>query len=144
MPMSTATKSMDIISKKKQIICTCSTLFCTFHCRCFLQMQCRFAGLNRQTSSLHIIFYGGIVLCAHQKFWCLSSCSLLFFSLPLIFILLAANIPHFLTAAHFHLAGRKHFSFVWPPLFSCFSSNEIRLLCFQLLALAPSMLSKWE
>ena len=47
--------------QKKQIICTCSTLFCTFHCRCFLQMQCRFARLKRQTSSLHIIFYGGIV-----------------------------------------------------------------------------------
>ena len=38
-----------------------------------------------------------------------------FFSLPLIFTLLAASISHFLTAA---------------MKFSCFSSNEIRLLCF--------------
>ena len=103
MPMRTATKSMDIISKKKQIICTCSTLFCTFHCRCFLQMQCRFARLKRQTSSLHVIFYGGIVLCAHQKFWCLSSCSLLFFSLPLIFTLLAASISHLSDRRYFHV-----------------------------------------
>ena len=44
-----------------------------------------------------------------------------FFSLPLNFILLAASISHFLTAA---------------MKFSCFSSIEIRLLCFQSLALA--------
>ena len=43
--------------------------------------------------------YGGIVVCAHQKFCCLFSCSLLFFSLPLIFTFLADSISHFLTAA---------------------------------------------
>ena len=43
------------------------------------------------------------------------------FSLPLNFILLAASISHFLTAA---------------MKFSCFSSIEIRLLCFRSLALA--------
>ena len=32
-----------------------------------------------------------------SKLFCLCSCSLLFFSLPLIFILLAASISHFLT-----------------------------------------------
>ena len=48
------------------------------------------------------------------------------FSLPLIFTLLAAGISHFLTAA---------------MKFSCFSSNEIRVLCFQSLALALSLLS---
>ena len=48
------------------------------------------------------------------------------FSLPLIFTLLAANISHFLTPA---------------MKFSCFSSNEIRLLCFQSLALALPLLS---
>ena len=100
--------------QKKQIICTCSTLFCTFHCRCFLQMQCRFARLKCQTSSLHIIFYGAIVLCAHQKFWCLSSCSLLFFSLPLIFTLLAASISHLSDRRYFHVfLPTKFVSFVF-------------------------------
>ena len=77
--------------------------FLYIYCRCFLQMQCRFARLKRQTSSLHVIFYGGIVLCAHQKFWCLSSCSLLFFSLPLIFTLLAASISHLSDRRYFHV-----------------------------------------
>ena len=48
------------------------------------------------------------------------------FSLPLIFTLLAASISLFLTAA---------------MKFSCFSSHEIRRLCFQSLALALSLLS---
>ena len=50
----------------------------------------------------------------------------IFISLPLIFTLLAVSISHFSNAA---------------KKFSCFSSNEIRLLCFQSLALAPSLLS---
>ena len=48
------------------------------------------------------------------------------FSLSLIFTLLASNISHFLTAA---------------MKFSCFSSDEIHLLCFESLALALSLLS---
>ena len=52
-----------------------------------------FARLKRETFYLHITFYGGIVVCAHQKFCCLCSCSLSFFFF-------------FFTAAHFHLAGR--------------------------------------
>ena len=49
-----------------------------------------------------------------------------FFSLPLIFTLVAASISHFLT----------------PTIkFSCFSSNKICLLCFLSLALALSLLS---
>ena len=48
------------------------------------------------------------------------------FSLPLIFTLVAASISHFLTAA---------------IKFSCHSSNEIGLLCFLPLALAPFLLS---
>ena len=51
--------------------------------------------------------------------------SLLIFSLPLIFTLLAASISHFRTAA---------------MTFSCFSCNEIRLLCLQSLALTLSLL----
>ena len=45
------------------------------------------------------------------------SCSLFFFSLLLIFTLVSASISHFLTA---------------PIKFSCFSSNETRLLVFYL------------
>ena len=45
---------------------------------------------------------------------CMWFCSL-FFSLPLIFTLVPASISHFLTAA---------------IKFSCYSSNEIGLLCF--------------
>ena len=50
------------------------------------------------------------------------SCCSLFFSLPLIFTLVAASISHFLTAT---------------IKFSCYSSNEIGLLCF--LPLAPAL-----
>ena len=57
-------------------------------------------------------YEGNVVhVCAHQKFCCLCSCSLFF------------------TAAHFHLAGHQHFSFSHRQ-FSCFSSNQICLLCF--------------
>ena len=50
----------------------------------------------------------------------------------------------FFTAAHFHLAGRWHFSFSHRCYeISCLSSNEIRLLCFYSLALALSPLSTW-
>ena len=87
------TATIDLISKKTNYLHVQHTLM-YISLRCFLHIQCRFARLKRQTSSLHIIFYGGIVVCAHQKFWCLVSCSLLFFSLPLIFTLLAASISH--------------------------------------------------
>ena len=50
------------------------------------------------------------------------------FSMPPIFTSLAAGIYHFLTAA---------------VKFSFLSYNEIRLLCFQSLALALSLLSMW-
>ena len=54
---------------------------------------------------------------------------------------------YFFTAAHFDLAVRSllvasisHF-LTATMKYSCFSSNEIRLLCFQSLALALSLLS---
>ena len=57
--MRMTTRSIDLILAKKNKFaraaltspkknCTCSTLFCTFLCRCF-------AGLKRETSLLHII-----------------------------------------------------------------------------------------
>ena len=50
----------------------------------------------------------------------------------------------FFTAAYFHLAGRQHFSFSHGTAamkFSCFSSKEIRLLCFESPTLALSLLA---
>ena len=63
--------------------------FCLFFCHCFVQLQRCFVGLNRQTSKLHIIFMEELsyvltqyfVSCVHVRFY---------FSLPLIFTLLAA------------------------------------------------------
>ena len=110
-----------VISKKK--ICTCSTLF-VFLCRCFAQLQRYFVGLKGQTSQLHINFMDELsyvltqyfVSCVHVGFY---------FSLPLIFTLLAASISHCLTAAlNFHVFLPKKFvSFVCkhsPQLFLCY------------------------
>ena len=66
-------------------------------------------------------FYGGNFVSAHEKCYCLSSCSLL-----LIFILLFPSISRFLAGA---------------TKFSCYYSKELPLLCFSSLALAISLLS---
>ena len=112
-----------LISKKKKQICTCSTLF-VFLCRCFAQLQRCFVGLKRQTSQLHIIFMEELsyvltqyfVSCVHVRFY---------FSLPLIFTLLATSISHCLTAAlNFHVfLPTKLVSFVFNHslyLFLCY------------------------
>ena len=85
-----------------------------FLCRCFAELQRCFVGLKRQTSWLHIIFMEELsyvltqyfVSCVHVRFY---------FSLPLIFTLLAASISHCLTAAlNFHLfLPTKFVSFVF-------------------------------
>ena len=100
--------SIDLISKKTNY--TCSILF-VFLCRCFAQIQRCFVGLKRQTSQLHIIFMEELltqyfVSCVHVRFY---------FSLPLIFTLLATSISHCLTAAfNFHVfLSTKFFSFVF-------------------------------
>ena len=95
-----------------------------FHCRCFAQLQRCFVGLKRQTSQLHIIFVEELsyvltqyfVSCVHVRFY---------FSLPLIFTLLAASISHCLTAAlNFHVfLPTKFVSFVFNhslQLFLCY------------------------
>ena len=109
--------------KKKQI-CTCSTLF-VFLCRCFAQLQRCFVGLNPQTSQLHIIFMEELsyvltqcfVSCVHVRFY---------FSLPVIFTLLAASISHCLTAAlNFHVfLPTKFVSFVFNHSLQLFLSNN--------------------
>ena len=98
-----ASRLIDLISIKTN--CTCSTLFLliskkkylhvqyaflSFPCRCFARLQRCVVRLKRQTSLLHIIFMEELsylltqyfVSCVHVRFY---------FSLPLIFTLLAAH-----------------------------------------------------
>ena len=98
--------------------------FFVFLCRCFAPLQRCFVRLKRQTSQLHIIFMEELsyvltqyfVSCVHVRFY---------FSLPLIFTLLAASISHCLTAAlNFHVfLPTKFVSFVFNhslQLFLCY------------------------
>ena len=98
--------------------------FLSFPCRCFERLQRCFVRLKRQTSQLHIIFMEELsyvltqyfVSCVHVRFY---------FSLPLIFTLLAASISHCLTAAlNFHVfLPTKFVSFVFShslQLFLCY------------------------
>ena len=66
-------KSVGVIGEKKNILCTCSTLFCTFLCR-----RCCNVKLPSFTS------YGENLVCGYNKICCLYCCSLFFsfFSLP--------------------------------------------------------------
>ena len=98
--------------------------FLSFPCRCFARLQRCFVRLKRQTSQLHIIFMEELsyvltqyfVSCVHVRFY---------FSLPLIFTLLAASISLCLTAAlNFHVfLPTKFVSFVFShslQLFLCY------------------------
>ena len=88
--------------------------FLSFPCCCFARLQYCFVQLKRQTSQLHIIFMEKLsyvltqyfISCVHVRFY---------FSLPLIFTLLAASISYVLTAAlNFHVFLRTKFvSFVF-------------------------------
>ena len=80
-----------LISKKQ--ICTCSTLF-VFPLPLFCTTTTLFCTTKTSNFLVTHYFYGGIVLRVYPIFRFLCSCSPLFF-----------------TAAHFHLAGRTHFSF---------------------------------
>ena len=75
-------KKQWVLLAKKQL-CMCSTLFCTFLCRCFARLQ-------RETSRNFLV----------TRFMEEMSYVFLFtfFSLSLIFTLVAASISHFLTA----------------------------------------------
>ena len=103
-----------------------AALFFVFLSRCLARLQCRFVRIKRQTSSqLLIIFMEELSYIITKDFVSVFMFTFIF-SLPLIFTLLASSISHFLTSA---------------MKFSCFSSYEIFLLCFQSLALALSLLS---
>ena len=95
--------------------------FLSFLCRCFARLQRCFVRLKLQTSQLHIIFMEELlhvltqyfVSCVHVRFY---------FSLPLIFTLLAAGISHFLTAAlNFHV-------FIPTKFVSFVCNNPLQLL----------------
>ena len=109
--MKMASRLKDLISKKtnctcstlfllisKKQICTCSTLFCLSLADVLTITTMFFVRVKRQTSYLQITFMEELlhvltqyfVSCVHVRFY---------FSLPLIFTLLAASISHFLTAA---------------------------------------------
>ena len=116
---SRAARFFFLISKKNKFART--ALFFVFLSRCLARLQCRFVRMKRQTSSqLLIIFMEELSYILTKDFVSVFMFTFIF-SLPLIFTLLAASISHFLTSA---------------MKFSCFSSNEIFLLCFQ--SLAPS------
>ena len=87
-------------SKSKKAAKKC-TLFCTFLCRCFAQIQ-------RETS-INFLVKRFMKKCR--------TCFCFFFSLPLIFTVVAASISHFLTAA---------------TKFSCCSSNKKMSIVFYL------------
>ena len=85
--------------------------FLSFSCLCFARLQRCFERLKRQTSQLHTIFMEKLSYVLTQYF--VSSVHVRFyFSLP----------------AHFHLAGRQHFSFSHRRFeFPCFSSYEFSI-----------------
>ena len=91
--MRTVTKSIDLISKKTNYLHVQHTLM-------YISLPLFFTHTmpfcTTKTSNFlitHYFLWRNCRMCS-SKFWCLVSCSLLFFSLPLIFTLLAASISH--------------------------------------------------
>ena len=107
--MKMASRLIDLISKKQ--ICTCSTRFLVFPLPLFCTTTTLFCTTKTSNFLVTHYFYEEIVVCAYPIFCFQCSCSLLFF-----------------TAAHFHLAGRQHFSFSHRRFeFPCFFSNEFSI-----------------
>ena len=89
--------------------------FLSFPCRCFARLQRCFVRLKRQTSQLHIIFMEELSYVFTQ---------------------------YFVSCVHVRFYFSPHFSFSHRRFeFPCFSFYEIRLLCFQYLALTLFLLS---
>ena len=93
-------KSVGLISKKTEQLCTCNTLSHAFLCRCFARPQRDFSRNFLVTRFMEEILY---------------VFQFTFSSLPLIYTLVASNFSHFLSAA---------------IKFSWYSCNEIGLLLF--------------
>ena len=118
-----ASRSIDLISKKTNL--HVQHAFLSFSCRCFAQLQRCFVGLKRQTSQLHIIFMEELSYVLTQHFF---SCVHVrfYFSLPLIYTLLAASISHCHTSAlNFHVfLPTKFVSFVFNHSLQLFLWNN--------------------
>ena len=134
--MNMASRSIDLITKKKQIGCAAHFFFIISkkktnlyvqHAFCLsLLLFCTTTTLLCRTKSSNFLvthyFYGWIVVCAYPIFCLLCSCSLLFFTAPHFHLagpsLLAASISRCLTAAlNFHVfLATKFVSFVFNHL----------------------------
>ena len=118
--MKMASRSIDLISKKKfgraaRFFCLSLPLFYTTTMPFVPTKTSNFLFTHYFLEELSYVLTKDFVSCVHVRFY-------------------------FFTAAHFHLAASiSHFSTA-AMKFSCFSSNEIPLLCFQFLALALSLL----
>ena len=122
--MKMASRLIDLISKKTNL--QVSTLFC-LPLPLFCRATMPFCATKTSNFVVSHYFHGGIVVCACQRFF--SRVHVRFY---------------FFTAVYFHHADRQHFSFSHGTAamkFSCFSSNEIRLLSCESLTLALSLLS---
>ena len=139
--MKMASRSIDLITKKKKTNWMCSTLFFIIskkktnlyvqHAFCLsLLLFCTTATLLCRTKSSNFLvthyFYGWIVVCAYPIFCLLCSCSVLLFTAPHFHLagpsLLAASISRCLTAAlNFHVfLATKFVSFVFNHLLLLF------------------------
>ena len=123
-----ASRSIDVISKETN--CTCSTLFslisknnkfarAALFFLISLPLFCTTTTLFCRTKSSNFLvthyFSGGIVVCRLTKYFVSCVHARFYFSLPLIFTLLHANISHCLPAAlNFHVfLPTKFVSFVF-------------------------------
>ena len=100
----------------KETICTCSTRFCTFFCRCFARLQCETSRNFLVTRYMEEMLY--------------------------VFLFTVFFALH---VAHFYPGGSKHFLFSHRRYkISCCSSNKKCFLCFFSLALALSLVElRW-
>ena len=113
-------------SEAKWPICTCSTHFClSLPLFCTTTMPFYTTKTSNFPVSHKLFLRRNCRMCLPKILFPVFMFSFIF-SLSLSFTLLAARISHFRTAA---------------MKFSCFSSNKIRLLCFQALSLALPLLS---
>ena len=135
--MKMASRSIDLISKKTN--CSCSTLFFLISKRTDLHVQHAFylsLPLFSTTATLFCRTKTSNFLVTHYFIEELS------YVLTQYFVSCIHVRFYFCTAAYFHLAGRQHFSLTHSRFeFSCFSSNKIRLFCFQSLSLALFLFS---
>ena len=97
-------KSVGLISKKTEQLCTCNTLSHAFLCRCFARPQRDFSRNFLVTRFMEEMLY----VFQFTFLW-----------LPLIYNLVASRFSHFLTAAVNEI-GLLFFFYLSPYLFLCY------------------------